>query len=565
MSKLDQVRQQYPEYKDWSDERLAYGLYKKFYSDKPLIGYAKEIGLDKKQSLSFLKYAADQGGKVGFEAETEPSVGGTGMGALRSGFQGLTFGAGEEIVAGGTAAARKLLQGDERALGDIYQQELERERQRLGQFEEERPGLALTSEIVGGVAAPLGAVKTVRGAIGTGAGLGAFGAAASAEGDIEDRLMAAPVGAAMGAVLGGTLQVFGNTVADNIRGYISKKAQQAAAKGAKAVDELKAEARKAYDAAGAAGVSITPEAFNDLIDKTVAEAAGRRGRISRLTPKAASVIDEMKDEASRMLGAEGRALGIEDIDEFRRLAKVPAADFANPEEQRVAGIIQSNIDDFLENLSADQIAAGEAKQAVEQLKKARETWSRMRKTERVEEILQNAMTYAGGLESGLRNQISNILRNPKKRRQFSKDEIALLTQIREGTPIGNLIGNIAQAGFSFTGGRSTFGQGLAGAGGLAAAAVGAAYGDGFLGAALGVLLEQAATTGVRYVREMSMQKRVELFRDIVANNLASQVQQVNPGAYRLLEAAAAAAEATGQAVTRGTIAGADEAAGMMTR
>jgi len=564
MGKLDQVRQQYPEYKDWSDERLAFGLYKKFYSNKPLIGYAKEIGLDKKQALSFLKYAGDKGAKVGFEAKTKSTVGGTGMGALRSAFQGLTFGAGDEIVAGGTAAARKLLQGDERALGDIYQQELERERQRLGQFEEERPGLALTSEIVGGVAAPLGTVKTVRGAIGTGVGLGAFGAAASAEGDIEDRLMAAPVGAAMGAFLGGTLQVFGNTVADNIRGYISKKAQQAAAKGAKAVDELKEEARKAYDAAGAAGVSITPEAFNDLIDKTIAEAAGRRGRISRLTPKSASVIDEMKDEASRMLGAEGRAIGIEDIDEFRRLAKVPAADFANPEEQRVASIIQTNIDDFLENLSADQIAAGKAEQAVKQLKKARETWSRMRKTERVEEILQNAMTYAGGLESGLRNQISNILRSPKKRRQFNKEEIALLTQIREGTPIGNLIGNIAQAGFSLTGGRNVFGGGLAGATGVASAGVGYVVG-GPLGAAIAPILEASATTGIKYIREMSMQRRVELFRDIVANNLASQVQQANPGAYRLLEAAAGAAEAAGQAITRGTITAADQAAGITTR
>jgi hypothetical protein len=33
MNKLDQVRQQYPEYNNWSDEELAFGLYKKFYSD----------------------------------------------------------------------------------------------------------------------------------------------------------------------------------------------------------------------------------------------------------------------------------------------------------------------------------------------------------------------------------------------------------------------------------------------------------------------------------------------------------------------------------------------------
>ena len=564
MSKLDQVRQQYPEYKDWSDERLAYGLYKKFYSDKPLIGYAKEIGLDKKQALSFLKYAADQGGQVGFEAGTQPTVGGTGMGALRSGFQGLTFGAGEEIVAGGTAAARKLLQGDERAVSDIYQQELERERQRLGQFEEERPGLALTSEIVGGVAAPLGAVKTVRGAIGTGAGLGAFGAAASAEGDLEDRILAAPVGAAMGAIFGGTFQAFGNTISGNLKNYISRIAQKAAAEGAASLEQLKQEATAAYQEAYKQGVKINPEEFMNFLTDTIEKASGGGARgISRsLTPKSAGVIKEMEDELFR-LAKDG--IGLDDMDYFRQLANTPAADFANPNEQRIADIIQSGIDDFVGNLSADQLASGNAKVAVDALKKARQTWSQMRKTEKVEEILENAMTYAGGLESGLRNQISNILRNPKKRRQFSKDEIALLTQIREGTPIGNLIGNIASAGFSLTGGRSTFGQGLAGAGGAAAAAVGAAYGDGLLGAALGVLLEQAATTGVRYVREMAMKQRVELFRDIVANNLASQVQKANPGAYKLLEAAAKAAEAAGPAATRGAIVGTSEAANIATQ
>lgn len=550
MNKLDQIREQYPQYKDWSDERLAYGLYKKFYSDKPLAGYAKEIGLDKTKSLSFLKYAAQQGDTLSFNGESQPQVGGKGMGIARGVLQGATFGAGEEVVAGGVAAGRKLLEGDERPIGQIYEQELQRERQRLGQFREEAPVLAYGSEIAGGIAVPLGATQTVRSAAGVGAGLGGFSAAATSEGDMMDRLMAVPVGAAMGAILGGTLQVAGQTVNAQIKSYLSKKAQRAAAQGAKAVDDLKDEARMAYAAAKDAGVSITPEAFDELLTKTIQEASGGRRVSSRLTPKAAGVISEMKDEAQRILNVEGQSLGIDDLDYMRQLASIPAADFQNPAEQRIAGIIQSNIDDFLSNLSDAQISGGSADEAVAALKKARETWSRMRKTEKVEEILNNARTYAGGLESGLRNQISTILRNKKKRAQFSKDEIALLTQIREGTPIGNLIANMSQAGFSMTGGRNVFGGGLAGATGAASAGIGAAVG-GPVGAAVALLLEQGATTGVKYVREMSMQNQVQLFRDIVANGLASQVKQANPSAFRILEAAAAAA-------TRGTIAAGDQ-------
>lgn len=539
MSKLDEVRKQYPQYANVPDEQLAYGLYKKFYSDKPIAGYAKEIGLSKLGSLSFLKYAAERGDTMKFDAEIAPEVGGKGTGVARGALQGATFGGGDEIVAGGVAAVRRL-QGDDRAIGDIYQQELERERARLGQFREESPVLAYGSEFVGGAAVPLAAAKNVKQAIGIGAGLGATSGFLTSEGDFSDRMMAAPVGAAMGAILGGTLQAAGQSIGSQVRSYLQKKAERAAAQGAKAVDELKEEATAAYRAASDAGVSITPEAFDELITTTLQKATGGRGRISKLTPKSAAVIDEMRDEAKQIFEIEGRAMGIDDVDYLRQLANVPAQDFANPSEQRLAGIIQRNIDDFLSNLSEDQITGGNAQKATVALKNARQTWSRMRKAGKVDDILNKATQYAGGLESGLRNQISNILRNDKKRAQFSKDEIRLLTQIREGTPIGNLIANISQAGFSLTGGRNVFGGGLAGATGLAAGSAGFAVG-GPVGAAVAVLLEQTATTGVKYVREMAMKKRVELFRDIVANGLASEVKEANPGAFRLLEASANAA------------------------
>ena len=70
------------------------------------------------------------------------------------------------------------MQGDNRAMGDIYQQELERERARIGEFRETDPAKAIASEIVGGVAVPLGATKTIGGAAATGVGMGAIAAAA---------------------------------------------------------------------------------------------------------------------------------------------------------------------------------------------------------------------------------------------------------------------------------------------------------------------------------------------------------------------------------------------------
>ena len=163
-----------------SDAELAYRLYKKFYSDKPLVGYAKDIGFDKSQSLDFLNFAADAGDTISYEAETAPAVGGDVGGVARGALQGLTLGFGDEIVAGGTALGRKVLQGDNRAMGDIYQQELERERARIEGAKTD-PTKAIVSEIAGSVAMPLGATKTIGGAALTGAGMGAVAAAGTSK------------------------------------------------------------------------------------------------------------------------------------------------------------------------------------------------------------------------------------------------------------------------------------------------------------------------------------------------------------------------------------------------
>lgn len=554
MNKLDQVREQYPQYNDWSDEELAFGLYKKFYSDKPLVGYAKEIGFDKSQSLKFLKHAAEQGKTVSFgEGEPKPSVGGDVGGMGRGLFQGITFGGGDEIVAGGAALGRKLLQGDERDIGDIYQQELGRERARLGEYRETDPWKAYGSEFAGGAAVPLGTASTFKSAVGTGAALGGVGAFASSEGDISDRLMAMPVGVGLGVILGGATQTVGKTLQETVKSYLSRKAQEALTKGAASVDDLKAQATEAYKKAYQGGVQITPQAFENLVSETLDQVTGGRPLRAALTPKGADVMQAMQDELQSIMKSNG-FVGIEDLSYFRQLANVPAKDFNNPAEQRIAGIIQTNIDKFMDSLTPAQLRAGDASKVVKELKKATGTWSRMRKTERVEKLLQDAYTYAGGLESGLRNQISTILRNPKKASQFSKAELALLREIREGTPIGNLIANISQAGWSLTGGRNVFGGGVAGATGLASAGLGFSLG-GPMGAAIAALTEQSVTTGIKAVREMNLERRVELFRNIVASGVADQVKNANPAAYKMLESAFQAGQG---ALTRGGLGAMDQ-------
>ena len=545
-------RIQNPAYDNVPDGKLIYGLYNKpQFENVPLMKFANAIGLTSEQKMEFLKYAGSKGKNISFDSEGEPSYGGLAQGTARSAFQGLTFGGGDEIVGGGVAAVKKF-KGDERPFSDIYREEQAREKQRVEDFRADYPKTALVSEIGGSLVLPFGATKTVGGMLATSGAMGGAAAFLNSDGSFNERILQAPFGVLMGMALGGAFSVAGKTINEQVKSILTKRAAKAAAQGAEALETLKQQASQAYSDAFQQGVSIKPEAFQAMLDDVISKVSGGRPVSKILTPKGAGTIKEMNTELKRVI-KDNTGFSLDDIDYLRQLTESGAKDFANPNEQRIAMIIKNNLDDFVNKLSKGDIYGGDVAKATRALTEARETWSRMRKTEVIENLLRDARTYAGGLESGLRNQISKILRNKKQRRQFNKDELKLLTQIREGSPIGNLIGNLSMGGLSLTGGRSNLNQ--MGISGAAALALGAAVADNpALGAFYGAVIEGTVATGIRYVRELRMEAKVQLFKDIIANGLAEEVFKKNPTAFRILERAAGGA----QAATRGTIAAGDE-------
>jgi hypothetical protein len=552
MSAIEKLRQKYPQYQDKTDAQLLFGVYKKFYSDKPLVGFVKQLDLEKNQVTDFLVEAGKQGQTVGFNNANKPSVGGDVTGTARGLFQGATFGFGDEIIAGGTAGLKKIVSGDDRSLGDIYQQELQRERERIGEFRETDPIKAYGSEFAGGAAVPLGVAKNVKQAVTLGSGTGGAYAAGSSEGDAMDRLMAVPTGAAFGAILGGTFQVAGRTVQDLLKDFLSKKAQKAAAEGAKSVEQLKNEASVFYDDAMKNGLKIDPASLQVIIDDALTAARRSGDNFNRgLTPKSAGVIDDIRGAIKDFSKDINKSFGIQDLEELRMTSKTPMADFGNKSEQRAGGFILDAIDKYMAELSPDQLVSGSADNVVDTIQKARGLWAKMSKAGVIEEILNTAPNYRGGLESGLKNQVKSILNSKKKRSQFSKEEQKLLAEIQQGTPLGNLIGNLSKMGLSSSGGNnpiSAMGGAGVGVGSLLAGV------DPIIATSIG-LASTAGLAGLRHVREQSLKQRVELFQAIVANGLADQVKTANPSAFRALEAAA---NSLTSGATKGAIAATDE-------
>ena len=531
MSIIGDIRAQHKEYDDLSDGQLAYKLWNAKYNDMPMGMFADKVGLSQ-DAFGEMIGTAKQSGYEPTSRTTDPNapredLGITGM--PRAALSGMTLGGSDEAVAGMTAAGRKLLQGDERKLGDIYQQELEAERARIAQYKETDPIKAGVAEFAGGMAIPLGAANTLKGAAGVGAGLGFTSGALSAE---DNRLQAGVGGAFLGGLLGPAFYKGGDLLQSQFGRAFKQRAQKAVSEGAPSVEALKREASDAYKMARSKGATIDPTSYAQFVDDIIRGATDNRGMTatrSKLMPQTSAVLKE----AYKMKQDIGKQIGIDDLDELRQLAQVPASNIANKQEQRAAMSIIRGIDSFVENLTPQQLSKG-APDVGESLKAARSAWQKMRKTEGVEKIIDKSANYAGGLESGIKNQINAILRNDKKRAQYTEAEIQAMKDIVEGSPIGNLIGNVSQLGLSATGGRNAFNVG---SGAIAGGGAGFALG-GPAGAAIGALMEMAGTTALRYVREMNMKNQLALYRDLVASGKINEFAYKSPEALKLLQAVA---------------------------
>jgi len=229
----------------------------------------------------------------------------------------------------------------------------------------------------------------------------------------------------------------------------------------------------------------------------------------------------------------GKSVGIDDMEYLRQLAQNPAGMVTDKAEQRAASLIIGGIDDFMGSLDATKVISdpAAASAAVEQLTKARDLWGRMRRTEKIQNIIDVASSggYAGGFESGIKTQIGTILRNPKARRGFSKDELSLLSGIQKGTPVGRIMAGISHLGLSPSGGRS----GLMTSGGVWGAL-------GLTSGPVPALTGVAATTALRALREKSIAEQANIYAQIIASGKANEVVQKLPSVMRYLQGIAAA-------------------------
>lgn len=292
-----------------------------------------------------------------------------------------------------------------------------------------------TASMVGRGAAEGAIYGGVQG-IGTGEGL-------------ENRIDRGVAGAGLGALTGGVMGAVG-----------ARSAQKAADATVPSTEALKRASNAAYDAAEQAGVVVAPQSFNQAADD-IAAIARQSGIDKTIHPKATAAL-------ARIDEARGQSPTLKDLDLLRRVVR-SAASSNEADERRIAGIMIDKLDDYIGNLKPADVLAGDPAKATAALGEARDLWSRMRKGEIIEEMIDKAKTSAAnfsgsGYENALRTQFRQLANNTKRMRGFTDAEQEAIQKVARGGPIENaarMLGKFAPRGVvsAALGGGIGFGMG----------------------------------------------------------------------------------------------------------
>ena len=245
---------------------------------------------------------------------------------------------------------------------------------------------------------------------------------------------------------------------------LSGNVAEAITQAAPDLQTIKKRASDAYNELDNLGIKVRPIVFEQFANK-LSDRLNREGIDPTLHPKSTAALKRITDDI-------GQAKTATELDTLRKIAQ-SAASSIDPPDARLGSIIIREIDSGLDALSG-QIGG--------KFKEARALSQRAFKSQAITDMIENASHTASGMENGLRIEVRKLLKNKKRLRGFTKDEIATLRKIEQGTTAANIAKFLGKFGISEGQATSMLGASIGIGGG---GAIGSVFGPG--GAAVGAI------------------------------------------------------------------------------
>lgn len=201
--------------------------------------------------------------------------------------------------------------------------------------------------------------------------------------------------------------------------------------------QIKDAGTKAYREADKIGLALKPQTTNYLIDKLYT-AAGKAGFFPDNHTKLANALkaaEKWRDGT----------ITLDQIDGIRKNIKT-AYTFGDKEQNRVMREVVDELDNYIANMPASAVQSGNPKLVTSVLDTARKEWSTFKKSERIDEIFQNALNKEGAnftqasVTASIRQQLASLAKdNFKKAKYFTPEERKLILDTIQGGKMENFL------------------------------------------------------------------------------------------------------------------------------
>ena len=188
-------------------------------------------------------------------------------------------------------------------------------------------------------------------------------------------------------------------------------------------EELALNAKNLYSQAEKSGIQFSPDKFAshmDQVGKDLRQFGYAENSSTYSGIKAA--LDELKNTSRP-----------KDYLELQALREIIAGEqvSANPKVRMLAGKLKDEFDDYVLNAPDQHLTAGNPK-GVQAWKDARTQYSRLKKAEIFDDMVNDAQFTNQSLSTSLKNQMNSLAKNDKRMRLFTAEEQKAIKQVAKG-------------------------------------------------------------------------------------------------------------------------------------
>jgi len=207
-------------------------------------------------------------------------------------------------------------------------------------------------------------------------------------------------------------------------------------------NELKIKAKEAYKKVTGSGISFGQSTFDDFANKVKSGLKDDEGFDVIVDPKNHPSASGVLEEFERRKGSYKTIDEMEALRRYVNGAANTALKGGRADDARIIMMIRDELDELVENAPVVSANPAADKMGREALVEARDLWSRARKGEVIDELLETARLRGQGrtlgFERELRSEFTNLAKNKKRMRGFTKAEQEAIKSVVEGGSLTNV-------------------------------------------------------------------------------------------------------------------------------